>query len=94
MNKICTKKIDIFYGHLWIKGIYRKYEKICAEKGNHDLGKQEAKIASLGSKRRLNWIFHLMGVVYEDRPILEGKDVKDAGKVFSRLANDRDTPTK
>ena len=35
-----------------------------------------------------------MGVVYEDRPILEGKDVKDAGKVFPRLANDGDTTAK
>ena len=43
------------------------------------LGKeQEAKRASLGSKRRLNRIFDLMGVAYEDRPVLEEKVAKDA----------------
>ena len=50
-------------------------EKICGAY----LGKeQEVKRASLGSKRRLNRIFDLMGVAYEDYPILEEEATKDA----------------
>ena len=52
----------------FVAHIESQAKKICGAY----LGKeQEAKFASLGSKRRLNRIFDLMGAVYEDRPIVE-----------------------
>lgn len=47
--------------------VEKEAEKIC---GVYALKEQRAKNASLGTKRRLNRIFNLMGVAYEDRPIL------------------------
>ena len=56
--------------------VERQAKKICGAY----LGKeQEVKRASLGSKTRLNRIFDLMGVEYEDCPILEEEATKDAG---------------
>ena len=56
--------------------VERQAKKICGAY----LGKeQEVKRANLGLKTRLNHIFDLMGVEYEDCPVLEEKATKDAG---------------
>lgn len=51
----------------FIHFVEKKADKICGPYGEKE---EEAKIASLGGKCRLNRIFDLMGVEYEDNPLL------------------------
>jgi hypothetical protein len=87
----CRRPKDFKTDKSFVAFVEREAEKIC---GAYLLKEQDAKNASLGSKRRLNLVFDLMGVAYEDRPVLEEAPAKQAGKSASGVGQLSKPPKK
>lgn len=62
----------------FVEFVKREAIKIC---GPYLEKEEEAKITSLGSWKRINRVFNLMGVAYEDRPVLAEQKDKVAERV-------------
>lgn len=73
----------------FIEFVERKTVEIC---GPYLEKEEEAKITSLGSQKRINRVFDLMGVEYDDQPVLAEEKDEVAERAKGKkpaLANDK-----